>query len=92
MGYWRYPNLWPINIHNQAQGIITFSKLGKYINKYKKKSRTITNWTLSNLQSSEGFFYYEKHKYFTNKIPYMRWNQAWMLYALATYHEFNRDI
>jgi hypothetical protein len=31
-----------------------------------------------------GYFYYQKHRYWTNRIPYLRWGQAWMLLALAT--------
>ena len=30
-----------------------------------------------------GFFYYQKRRFYTVKKPYMRWSQAWMLYALA---------
>ena len=29
------------------------------------------------------YFYYQVFPFFTSKIPYMRWSQAWMLYALA---------
>jgi len=35
------------------------------------------------MQDIEGFFYYQKWKWYTNKIPYIRWSQAWMFYALA---------
>ena len=31
-----------------------------------------------------GYFYYQIQPYYKNKIPYMRWSQAWMLLALAT--------
>ena len=83
--YYRYPSFYPIDIHNQAQGIITFSKLGKLDNKYLDFAEKITGWTILNMQDPEGYFYYQKHRFFTNKIPYIRWGQAWMLLALATY-------
>jgi len=35
------------------------------------------------MQDNSGYFYYQKHKYFTNKISYIRWGQAWMMLALA---------
>lgn len=83
--YYRYPDFYPIDIHNQAQGIITFSKLGKLDNKYLDFAEKVTDWTILNMQDPEGYFYYQKHRFFTNKIPYIRWGQAWMLLALATY-------
>lgn len=85
MGYWRYPRLWPVNIHNQAQGIITFSRLDKHIKDSINIAERIAGWTIKNLQSPEGYFYYQKHRLFTNKISYIRWGQAWMIYALSWY-------
>ena len=32
----------------------------------------------------QGYFYYQVLPFWTNKISYMRWSQAWMLLALAT--------
>jgi len=81
---WRWPRVWPVDIHNQAQGIITFSKLAKINPEYLDFARTIAEWTISNMQDVRGYFYYQKWPFFTNKIPYMRWGQAWMMLALAT--------
>ena len=81
---WRYPTKWPIDIHNQAQGIITFSKLG-YINpRYREFAETIAEWTIDNMQDSKGFFYFQKWPFFTNQTSYIRWSQGWMLLALCT--------
>lgn len=80
--FWRYPNKYPIDIHNQSQGIITFQKLKDYNDAYEPFSIKIAEWTIDNMYSSKGYFYYRKNKLFMNKIPYMRWNQAWMFLAL----------
>ena len=80
---YRYPRKFPIDIHNQAQGIITFAKAGKYDERYINFAKTITNWTIQNMRSEKGYFFYQKYPFMTNKIPYMRWAQAWMLYALS---------
>jgi len=80
---WRFPFKWPVDIHNQSQGIITFSRLKKYGNDYLSFSRKIANWTVMNMRSDKGYFYYRKNPFFTNKISYMRWSQAWMMLALA---------
>lgn len=85
--HYRYPQLYPIDIHNQAQGIITFSKLSMLDTKSLEFSKKIVDWTISNMQDSSGYFYYQKNRLFTNKIPYMRWGASWMMLALATYIE-----
>ncbi len=83
-GLWRYPELFPIDIHNQAVGIIVFSRMFFDPEKSKERAKTILKYTLNNLYSEKkGIFYYQKRKLFTNKIDYFRWNQAWMLLALA---------
>ncbi|MDD2339471.1 MAG: hypothetical protein PHG79_04230 [Methanosarcina sp.] len=85
--YFRYPLAYPIDIHNQAQGIISFSKLTWLDNKYADFAEKIINWTVCNMQDNSGYFYYQKWPFITNKIPHMRWGQAWMMRALSTYLE-----
>ncbi len=77
-------SVYPIDIHSSAQLIITLTKIGKF-NEYKNLADKVLNWTIYNMQSDKGYFYYQKNKYFTSKIPYMRWSQAWMFYALSEY-------
>jgi hypothetical protein len=84
ISYYRYPTKYPIDIHNQAQGIISFSKISEVDPKYLDFAKTIANWTIKNMQNCQGYFYYQKWPILTNKIPYMRWSQAWMMLALAT--------
>lgn len=81
---WRIPKEYPVEIHNQSQGIITFSTLSQYDSHYLEFANTIAEWTINNMRSKKGFFYYRKYKWYTIKIPYMRWSQAWMLLALVT--------
>jgi hypothetical protein len=77
-------SVYPIDIHAPAQMVITLAKLGMFRN-YKELMDKVLNWTIKNMQSEKGFFYYQVNKYFSSKIPYMRWAQAWMFYALSTY-------
>jgi len=37
------------------------------------------------MQDKNGYFYYQLKKGISSKIPYMRWAQAWMFYALSEY-------
>ena len=79
----RYPKIFPVDIHNQAQGIITFLQTSFLNNKYEKMAINVLDWTINNMYDEKGYFYYKKYKYFTNKIPYIRWGQAWMFLAMT---------
>ena len=81
---WRWPRLYPVDIHNQAQGIITFTKLSEIKLEYLDFAKKIALWTIKKMQDESGYFSYQKHRFFMNKIPYMRWGQAWMMLALAS--------
>lgn len=80
---WRLPSRWPVDIHHQAQGIITFSKLASLDESFSDFSETIARWTITHMQDKSGYFYYRKSRLWTNKIAYMRWAQAWMMKALS---------
>jgi hypothetical protein len=61
--YYRLPKQWPVDIHNQAQGIITlqrFSNRGYEIPR--DKIHTIIDWTVNNMYR-DGHFIYQVHKY-----------------------------
>jgi rhamnogalacturonyl hydrolase YesR len=77
-------SIYPVDVHSPAQFIITLIKLDKFY-EHKKLADTVLNWTIKNMQSKKGFFYYQANKFFTCRIPYIRWAQAWMFYALSTY-------
>ncbi|GAB1405071.1 exopolysaccharide biosynthesis protein VpsJ [Lentimicrobium sp.] len=84
---WRLPKIFPVDIHNQGQGIITFSKLRRYQEDGLIFSKKILLWTIENMQSKKGHFYYRNYSNYKNKIPYMRWGQAIMLLAFSEYLE-----
>ncbi|HSV10841.1 MAG TPA: hypothetical protein VLI68_08730 [Hanamia sp.] len=77
-------SIYPIDIHASAQLIITLIKLGKF-EEQKALANKVLSWTISNMQSKKGYFYFQKNKFFSSKVPYMRWAQAWMFYALSAY-------
>jgi len=74
----------PIDPHNTAQLIITVSRLGRF-EKHRVMIDRVLRWTIDNMQHETGYFYYQKTNRFTNRIPYIRWTQAWMYYALTEY-------
>ena len=83
-------SLYPIDIHSTAQLVITLIKLGKF-NEQKELINKVVNWTIENMQSKKGYFYYQINKAFSSKIPYIRWAQAWMFYALSAYIKANKS-
>jgi len=90
--FFRYPIPYPIDIHNQAQGIITFTKLGIINLDYYAFAKRIAMWTIENMQDQAGFFYYQKWPLLKNRIPYIRWGQAWMMLALSSIIQFQGDV
>jgi hypothetical protein len=81
---WRYPRLYPIDVHNQAQGIISLSRAPG--DRYERLLETVLHYTLAHFWSERrGYFAYQKRRCGTNTIPYMRWSQGWMGYALSEY-------
>jgi len=76
--------IYPIDIHAPSQLVITLDKLGKS-EAYREVLDRVMQWTMENMQDKKGFFYYQVNKYFTSKIPYMRWSQAWMFLAFTHY-------
>ena len=77
-------SIYPIDIHAPAQLVVTLKHLG-VMTKNKDLIDKVLNWTITNMQSEQGYFYYQKNKLFNSKIPYIRWAQAWMFYAFSYY-------
>ena len=72
---------YPIDIHNFAQGLITFT-----VFKYKELADKLFNKAVELMWDCQNqYFYYQKTKWYTNKINYIRWSQAWMYYAISRY-------
>lgn len=73
----------PVDTHAVAQSIITLVTLRHLHEGNLQLAHSVLAWTMRNLWDQEGFFYYQKRRFLTVKIPYMRWSLAWMLLALA---------
>ena len=81
---------YPIDIHCPAQLIATLSRTN-HIVLHQELADKVLNWTINNMQSSRGYFYYQLKKGMSSKIPYMRWAQAWMFYAFSEYFKSNNN-
>lgn len=92
-----HDRVYPIDIHAPTQAIVFFASMGS---EYTSLTDRVLSWTLSNLYDGHGRFYFRKYPAFTNKICYMRWNQAWAFHAITEYalhanrvpHEFTNKV
>jgi hypothetical protein len=83
-----YPTrLYPADVHSTAAAIVTLVELRGQFSGTLEFAEQIAEWAMENMRSSDGYFYYQRHRFHTNRIPYMRWSQAWMAYALARLRE-----
>lgn len=90
-----YPNRkYPLDSHSFAQGAITFLKLTGYGTGGKETAERIIAKCIELLwnRKKQGFAF-QKHRYYTNNVIYLRWAQAWMFRALCLYlKEQNEDM
>ena len=79
-----YPDqLFPADAHSAASAIVTLVELRGRIPGTMVLAETIAEWAIDNLRNPDGYFHYQRRRFYTVKIPYMRWSEAWMAFALA---------
>ena len=72
---------YPIDVHSAAQAIVFFAAERDYRALVEK----VLRWTLRNMWDRRGYFYFQKRRFYTNRICYIRWAQAWAFHALSEY-------
>ncbi len=77
--------IYPIDMHSAAQAVLTLSRVGGTAEDYAIVHKVI-DWAVKHMYCQKtGWFYYQIHRNYRNKIPYLRWTQAWAYLALTTY-------
>lgn len=79
-----HDRVYPIDIHNVAQSIITPLALKDLDESSAALGFSVFSWAMTHMWDEKGYFYYQVLPFCKIKIPYMRWSQAWMLLALST--------
>jgi hypothetical protein len=74
---------YPIDSTAVAQSILTLIRFGDG-----NLARQVALWAIQHMQAKEGYFYYQTKKRWINRIPYMRWSNAWMLSGLSALIRF----
>lgn len=85
-----YPSKpFPLDIHACAESIILNIKLCDTFPEAKGIADKFIDWIIHNMQQKNGSFIYTYDIYFgipyKTKIPYHRWGQCWMFYALSLF-------
>ncbi len=76
--------MYPIDIHCPGQLLVTLARLHK-TKEYAELAEKVLQWTVSNMQSQKGYFYYQLKPGISSKISYMRWSNAFMFNAMSAY-------
>jgi len=79
-----HDRIYPIDIHSVASSIITLMELKDLDKGNVDLAHAVYGWTMDHMWDQQGYFYYQVHPLYKNKVSYMRWSQAWMLLALST--------
>ncbi|HEX9005901.1 MAG TPA: delta-aminolevulinic acid dehydratase [Bacteroidota bacterium] len=77
----------PVDATAAAQSLLTlvrFRQVGR--------ARAVASWMIRHMQDKQGYFYYQRMRDRTNRIPYMRWSNAWMFAGLASLWEHRHDL
>lgn len=77
---------WPIDIHSAAQAIITLSTFSTVSPEAALLKEKVLLWTLQHMIHPKTHrITYQQHPYHRITIPYLRWADAWMAKAFASY-------
>jgi hypothetical protein len=78
-----HDTLYPADAHAAATAIVTLVELRELDPGALSFADQVAAWIISNLRDQDGFFYYQRRRFYTVRTPFMRWTQSWVLYALA---------
>ena len=78
-------SLYPVESHCSGAAMKALCVLsGKYGREYFNIAVKVAEWAIQNMYDTpKGYFYYQKRKYWTNKINYLHLSQSWMFVGLA---------
>jgi hypothetical protein len=75
--------LYPVDAHAAGAALATLADVGWLDPTALDLAQKVAQWTIANLRDRQGFFYYQRRRFYTVRTAYLRWSEAWMLYGLA---------
>jgi len=76
---------YPLDMHSVSQAVLTLLKVGGTEEGLRLAEKVIQRSIDTLYMPSRKRFVYQKTRWITNRINYMRWTQAWVYYSFATY-------
>ncbi len=73
----------PVDIHSASAAIAALCELSRHDERCLPQAEKTAVWLLANMRDEAGWFYYQKRRNGTVKIPFIRWSNAWTAFALA---------
>ena len=83
---------YPVDIHSGAAAIAALAELNEFDARCLPQAEKVAAWVFENMRDETGFFYYQKRKNKLVKTSFIRWSNAWMLYALARLMEAKNGV
>ena len=59
---------------------------------FKNLASKVFDWTIQNMQSRKGYFFYQLKKGVSSKISYMRWSNAFMFNAITYFLKESENL
>jgi len=81
-------NMYPLDMHNFSQGVLTLLKIGGTIADVTLAEKVMHRAAEILYLPKEHRFIYQKNQWYSNKINYIRWTQAWAYYSLAYFNRY----
>ncbi len=79
----------PVDLHSVAQAVLTLLEFKDQDPEAEDLALRSLEWAIDHMHDIRGYFYYQQAGVFTNRIPYLRWVQAWMYLSMsAAINEF----
>ena len=76
-------SLYPIDVHCASSAIDYFTRASVLDPGYGERAWKTAAWAIAELYDPSGRFYYQRTRWYLNKIAYIRWSDAHMMRALA---------
>ncbi|MEK6333511.1 MAG: hypothetical protein AABM67_01100 [Acidobacteriota bacterium] len=75
--------LYPADAHSTGSAIVALVELRGRISGTMLLAEKVAGWAVENLRDEAGYFYHQRRRFHTVRIPYLRWSEGWMAYGLA---------
>mgnify|MGYP001369027051 CR=1 FL=1 len=74
---------YPIDAHAVAHAILMLLELRDRDPEARGIAERLAGWLVREMRDPSGFYHYLRTRHGTNRLPYMRWVQSWVLRALS---------